>query len=71
MSTKYWCGEAPTHCDLCGAPIEDSFIDGKTRMGPWGNLDPICHARIGVGLGTGRGQRYVRDVIGRWAKVEG
>lgn len=53
-----WCGSKPETCDVCFEPITDSFIDGKTIHGPWGNMCPRCHKKIGVGLGTGRGQLY-------------
>lgn len=53
-------------------PITDEFIDGKTVMGPWGNMSPKSWARHGVGrLGTGYGQRYKKQSDGRWLKVEG
>jgi hypothetical protein len=65
-----WLGTPPEKCDLCGTPITDEFVDGKTRMGPWGNMDIACHKRVGVGLGTGKGQRFkLQD--GQFVKVEG
>jgi hypothetical protein len=56
---------------LCKVKLADTFIDGKTSYGPWGNLCPACHARHGVGLGTGKGQRYQRQPDGRWLKTQG
>jgi len=61
----------PTKCDLCARPIIDVFIDGKTSLGPWGYLCPICHAKAGCGLGTGKGQKYQRNSKGLFEKVEG
>lgn len=66
---RYWQGSWPLICDLCKAEITTCFIDGKTAMGPWGILCPECHAEHGIGLGTGRGQRYEREGE-RFAKVE-
>lgn len=45
-------------CDICGAPIIDYHIDGKTQMGPWADMCPECHKTHGVGLGVGKGQKY-------------
>lgn len=53
-----WCGEVPTNCDICRGLIGKAFIDGKTVMGPWANMCESCHALHGVGLGTGRGQKF-------------
>jgi hypothetical protein len=33
--------------------------DAKTRSGPWAYLCEECYERVGVGLGTGRGQRLL------------
>lgn len=47
-------------CDLCTkvAPVGAEVVDGKTRMGPWANMCEDCFSLYGIGLGTGRGQRY-------------
>lgn len=67
----YWTGPAPTHCDIDRSQkITTVFIDGKTKMGPWGNMSPKSHARYGVGLGTGRGQKFEKQEDGRFLKVE-
>lgn len=34
-------------------------VDGKTVIGPWAMMCSSCWERIGVGLGTGRGQRLI------------
>jgi hypothetical protein len=68
---KRWCGDPPTACDLCGRKITDVFVDGKTLRGPWGNLCLLCHCQYGIGLGTGRGQKYERQPDGSWQKVGG
>lgn len=73
MSQKrYWLGDPPMRCDInTSHRIKDEFVDGRTRMGPWANMCPSCARTIGVGLGTGKGQRYQREPDGRFAKVEG
>lgn len=55
-----WISPRPTECQLCDQPFKDgdTFIDGKTTMGPWGILCEGCHRTHGVGLGTGSGQQY-------------
>lgn len=68
-----WLGSEPKACDICTKPIKDTFIDGATRMGPWGILCPSCHKSHGVGLGIGKGQKYVKQssgpFAGRWLKI--
>jgi len=59
-----WCGNVPTRCNLCGTPIRPdmSFTDGRlAKSGAWMILCTGCHARHGVGLGVGNGQRYGYD----------
>ena len=59
-SSKKWHGTWPAECDICAVTLseQDSFIDGRLAMGSWALLCPGCHIRLGVGLGTGKGQRY-------------
>jgi len=52
-------------CDLCHAACS-TWVDGKTKMGPWGNMRLPCHKRWGVGLGIGKGQQY-----DNWVQVAG
>lgn len=66
----YWTGPVGTADDF-GIKITDTIIDGKTTMGPWALMTPETHARMGCGLGTGRGQKYVKQADGKWLKVEG
>ena len=68
---KCWAGLVPLNCDLCHGVIGSTFVDGRTTQGPWGCLCPQCHSRYGVGLGTGRGQRYDKQADGRWLKTAG
>lgn len=69
--TKKWFGNPPEQCDICRADITDTFIDGKTIHGPWANMCPACHKNYGIGLGTGRGQKYTKQGPIDWVKVEG
>lgn len=43
-------------CDFCG---DEAHYDGKTKLGPWGNMCRDCFRTHGVGLGLGRGQELV------------
>lgn len=69
--TKKWMGSKPTKCNICHKPISDVMYDAKTRMGPWGILDQDCFDTYGVGLGTGLGQKYRRQVDDSFLKVGG
>lgn len=66
----YWLSPVGDLDDF-GNAIHDTFIDGKTRLGPWGLMTPEAHAALGCGLGLGRGQKYVKQADGRWLKTEG
>lgn len=66
----YWLspvGEA----DDFGNPIENIIIDGATSLGPWALMSPASFEQYGRGLGLGRGQKYERQLDGKWLKVEG
>ena len=65
---KKWIGVVPKTCQLCKQPLEDAWIDGKTSFGPWAHMCVACHYGKGVGLGTGKGQKY--DLATR-EKIEG
>jgi hypothetical protein len=71
VTAKYWMGSRIGDRDDFDNPIKDQFIDGATRHGPWGIMSPYSHRVHGIGLGTGRGQRYKRQKDGQWLKVEG
>jgi len=82
---KYWLSPPPDTCDICASPIDDEFIDGKTKYGPWANMCPKCfHCddefcksithNMGIRLGIGFGQRFRKEgkKKGReWVCVEG
>lgn len=61
----------PAVCDNCRSPINSTFYDARTHGGAWGNLDQKCFDAIGVGLGTGRGQKYEKQPDGRFLKTAG
>jgi hypothetical protein len=73
MTTKprYWIGDVPKQDDF-GKTIDNEFIDGATRQGPWAIMTPMSWKVMGVGLlGQGRGQKYQKQKDGRWLKIEG
>lgn len=55
-----WTGS--TICDFCGKNARDvgkTFVDGKTRHGPWALMCNNCHVFEGYPkLGPGYGQAY-------------
>lgn len=57
-----WFSSRPTHCQLCGEPLHDAFIDGRTVFGPWAIMCLSCHRISGFEpLGIGTGQKYSLD----------
>ena len=66
-----WAGSKPDDCNICQESLGEQFIDGATRGGPWAIMCDKCHKGHGAGLGTGRGQKFVKQDDGRWLKVEG
>lgn len=73
MTNKYWQGSAPLQCDMDQAhtSTRETFVDGATKFGPWGIMCIPCFERFGLGLGTGKGQKYQRQANGSFFKVEG
>lgn len=55
---RFWMGELPTNCQICHVALTQTFVDGKTRFGPWAIMCAGCHRDQRFGLGTGMGQRY-------------
>ena len=75
LAPVYWLSPVPALDDF-GNAVHDEFVDGATKgragaPGPWAIMSPSAYKAVGVGLGTGRGQRYRRQSDGRWKKVEG
>jgi len=74
VQQKKWYGTWPYDCDLCDGDLtkEEFFIDGRISRGThgarWGLMCPRCHIGAGVGLGTGRGQKYCTKTLN---KLEG
>lgn len=56
--SKKWLGSEPRRCDICRHPFGEHFYDARTRDGRWGLLCRPCFEIEGVGLGTGKGQKY-------------
>lgn len=68
----FWQSRNPETCQLCEVDIENIFIDGRTQRGPWAIMCESCHASWGVGLGTGKGQKYVYcPDTNRYQKIAG
>jgi hypothetical protein len=59
-SPKVVKASAPNLCDICRGTLRtgSSFFDGKTVTGPWAWMCSVCFGRHGIGIGTGRGQKY-------------
>lgn len=55
MST--WYGE--TTCNFCKREItEGQLYDANTVFGCWAVMCHNCYIKYGIGVGTGKGQRY-------------
>ncbi len=71
MTNRYWMGDVGADDDF-NEPIDDTFYDGATIMGPWGIMTPRSWRRVGCGrVGLGFAQKYEKQDDGRWLKVEG
>jgi hypothetical protein len=44
-------------CDFC---LKKAKYDGRTILGSWANMCEIHFRQFGVGLGTGKGQKFTR-----------
>jgi hypothetical protein len=71
MRARYWCGAAPTHCEVTGALIEDVFYDCETPHMGWACVGRAyfraAHCQVGIGFG----QRYEKQEDGSWLKTAG
>jgi hypothetical protein len=45
-------------CDIRGCS-NDAGYDGKTNLGPWAYMCEKHFKELGIGLGTGKGQKLV------------
>lgn len=69
----------PKSCQVCGTAFGENndvfdayFGSLEHRYEGWGWIDEACHKKYGVGLGTGKGQRFKLDTgDGKYYKVEG
>lgn len=61
---KTWAGE--TVCDICGEEIVDTLYDARIREGCWATLCESCWKVHGIGLGIGKGQKYVVNSQGEF-----
>ena len=68
---QYWLSPVPEGCQLCSRPFLGIMYDARIRTGQWANMCSSCHRSYGVGLGLGRGQRYMLQKNGKWLKVGG
>lgn len=59
-SKSYWQGAIPQACQICNTPLTTQFVDGATVFGSWAYMCKECHSDNGYGLGTGRGQLYIK-----------
>jgi hypothetical protein len=59
----------PQKCQIKGEPITTVFVDGATKQGRWAYMCTTCHAEVGVGLGMGRGTKYIKQSDSRWLKA--
>ena len=71
MAKKVYWLSAVNNCDICNKPLVDKMVDGKTQMGPWALMCLPCHSKQGGQLGLGLGQRYEKQLGGRWLKTAG
>ena len=72
---RYFSAERATHDDF-GYEFTrkegEVVYDAKTAGGPWAMMSQEAYEAFGIGkLGTGLGQKYVRNAAGELHKVEG
>ena len=56
MGTEVFVDELPL-CQITHEVPRPASYDAKTTSGPWAYLCEDCFQEMGVGLGTGKGQR--------------
>lgn len=69
--TKQWWTSRVGGFDDFDFPITNIIIDGKTTQRPWAIMTPESHAKLGCGLGIGKGQKYELQEDGKWLLTEG
>lgn len=74
MTQRYLSAEGRNTDDF-GSPFTNKegehVYDARTAMGPWATMSEDSFEMYGLGLGTGRGQKYRRNAEGHLVKVEG
>lgn len=75
MATRYYSAEISKADDFqipYTGKTGEVVYDAKTRSGPWATMKQESWEKHGSGrLGTGHGQKYVRNEQGQFIKVEG
>ena len=67
----YWLSPLDSVDDF-GRRYKDVMYDAKTKMLCWANMTEESFKEHGYGkLGLGKGQKYEKQLDGRWLKVEG
>lgn len=67
----YWASPL-NGCDVCCADFPGGIMYDAVVSGMWGNVCQSCFSLDPrAKLGTGFGQKYEKQVDGRWLKVEG
>jgi hypothetical protein len=63
----------PKECNICKEDMKDEveFYDFKTIGGPWADGCEFCFDLHGLGLGTGKGQRYNKQDDGTFLQTAG
>ena len=66
---KIWYGF--TKCDICGNECVDILYDAKTNLRCWATMCKKCYIKHGLGVGTGVGQKYIKNKHGKFQKIAG
>lgn len=66
---KLWYGS--TKCDICENECVMTLYDAQTNMGCWATMCGNCFRKHGIGLGTGIGQKYIKNKQGEFQKTNG
>ena len=61
----------PIACQICNKKINDRFYDCKVSLGGWCDCCPACSSNYGIGLGTGKGQEYIKQDNGTFVLTKG
>jgi len=59
MPKLKWLGTIPRKCEICEERLVEEFVDGRTKLGLWAIMCVGCFKVHGVGLGLGKGQKYL------------